>query len=368
MTDSSNPKEHLQADNMVSPTNETGHHHHRLGKKVRRGFLILAAGLVVVAAVIIYPLMLGGATKEVLIRVPKNATYEIVHDSVEKYLGKTYADHVVLSLKIFGMEEKDRHGAYLIEKGMSPLKAGRRISRGGQTGVTLTINGQRTKEDLARKIASVLDISEEEMLKALNDPSILSDQETDPNKVITFFLNNSYEFYWTATPKDVISKMHEEYGNFWNNDRLMKAEALRLSPRSVCIIASITDEETNDPSEKGRIGRLYINRINTGMPLQADPTVRYALNDFTIKRISLEDTKTPSPYNTYLVKGLPPGPIRTPDPATIDAILNSSASDDLYMCADTSFNGRHFFSSDYDTHKRYAAMYREALNRRNIHR
>lgn len=174
--------------------------------------------------------------------------------------------------------------------------------------------------------------------------------------------------YWNSTPEEVIEKMHKEYNKFWDNNRLLHAENLRLSPRAICIIASITDEETNDKTEKGRIGRLYINRLDEDMRLQADPTVRYALKDFTIKRISREDTRTPSPYNTYLVKGLPPGPIRTPDPETIDAILYSSSSDDLFMCADTSFNGRHYFSATYDKHQKYADAYQQALNRRNIHR
>lgn len=340
----------------------------KLRKRAKWTFIVLFAVVAIFGAVIFLPLILGSAEKEAIIRVPKNATFEMVHDSVSKYLGESYADEVEKSLKMFGFEERDRHGAYLIPKGMSPLRAGRRMSRGRQHEITLTINGQRTKEDVAKLVASNLDITEEEMLAALNDPKLLSAFDSDPNKVLVFFLNNTYNVYWNATPEQVIKRMKKEYNKFWDNDRLMKAEALRLSPRAICIIASITDEETNAASEKGRIGRLYINRINKDMPLQADPTVKYALKDFTIKRVSLEDTKTPSPYNTYLVKGLPPGPIRTPDPSTIDAILNSSCSDDLYMCADTSFNGHHFFSADYNTHKAYAAAYQRALNRRNIHR
>lgn len=338
-------------------------------RKRAKWFLIILLALVaIVAAAILVPITFDGADRDAIIKVPRNASFETVHDSIEKYLGKSYADRALTSLKMFGFEESNRHGAYLISKGMSPLRAGMHLSRGGQHGVTLTINGQRTKEDLAALIASRLDISEKDMLAALNDPVLLNKYDTDPNKVMALFLNNSYEVYWNYTPEQLIERMHKEYGHFWNNERLMHAEALRLSPRAICIIASITDEETNQKTEKGRVGRLYINRLNQDMKLQADPTVRYALNDFTIKRVTIKDTKTSSPYNTYLVKGLPPGPIRTPDPATVDAILHSSDSDDLYMCADTSFNGRHFFSADYATHQKYADAYQKALNRRNIHR
>lgn len=340
----------------------------KLKKRLKWVLLALIAVVVVVGAAILIPITFGGAERDAVIKVPRDATFEVVHDSIEKYLGKSYADHAVMSMKMFGFEESNRHGAYLISKGMSPLRAGRRLSRGGQYGVTLTINGLRTKEDLASLIASRLDISKKDMLDALNDPALLNGHGTDPDKVMAYFLNNSYQLYWNSTPEEVIEKMHKEYNKFWNNNRLLHAEKLRLSPRAICIIASITDEETNDKTEKGRIGRLYINRLDEDMRLQADPTVRYALKDFTIKRISREDTRTPSPYNTYLVKGLPPGPIRTPDPETIDAILYSSSSDDLFMCADTSFNGRHYFSATYDKHQKYADAYQQALNRRNIHR
>lgn len=141
-----------------------------------------------------------------------------------------------------------------------------------------------------------------------------------------------------------------------------------MSPRTITILASIVDEETNDESEKGKVGRLYINRLNRDMKLESDPTVRYALNDFTRNRILNEDTKIESPYNTYRVKGLPPGPIRTADPRTIDAILNSEPSDYIFMCADSALNGRHKFSSDYSAHLKYAAEYREALDKKGIKR
>ena len=338
--------------------------------KKRIKWIFLGLGLIVIlgAAAIVLPLTLGKASKDAIIRVPKNATIETVHDSIAKYLGKDYAAKVEQSLKIFGFEERNRHGAYKIEKGMNALTAGRRLSRGGQTEMTLVITGVRTKNDLANLISSNFDITEEEMLNALNDRDFLDSLNTDPDKVIGFFLNNSYNFYWNVAPKDIIVKIRKEYRRFWNNERQSKAEALRMSPRTITILASIVDEETNDESEKGKVGRLYINRLNRDMKLESDPTVRYALNDFTRNRILNEDTKIESPYNTYRVKGLPPGPIRTADPRTIDAILNSEPSDYIFMCADSALNGRHKFSSDYSAHLKYAAEYREALDKKGIKR
>lgn len=335
---------------------------------VRKRVTIVCAVIVIIALSFSLPLVLTGAAKDALIRVPENATLEMVHDSVSKYLGESYADRVRLSMRAFGFSERHRSKALLITEGMSPLRAGRRLAKGGQSGVTLTINGQRTKTELARYIARNLDITEKEMLDALNDPELLAEYDTDPDKVTSLFLNNSYEFYWNSTAEDVIERMQVEYDKFWNGDRKALAEKLQLSPQEICILSSIVDEETNVADEKGRVGRLYMNRLEKGMRLQADPTVRFALDDFGIKRISLEDTQNPSPYNTYRRKGLPPGAIRTPNPATIDAILHSEPSSDLYMCADTSFNGHHYFSADYDTHRRYAQLYRKALDDRNIHR
>lgn len=340
----------------------------KVHKRLKWVFLGIIVLVLVVAAAVVLPLTLRKASKDVIIRVPKNATIEMVRDSAEKYLGKDYAESLMASLKIFGFDERDRHGAYLITKDMSAMRAGRRLSRGGQQGIDLVINGVRTKEQLADLIASRLDISSKEMLDALNDSTLLSHYNIDTNKVMVLFINNTYQFYWNATPQEVIRKMHNEYRKFWNNDRQELAEAMRLSRRDVAIIASIVDEETNVPSEKGIVGRLYINRLNQNMPLQADPTLKYAIGDFGRKRILNEDKLVESPYNTYKYKGLPPGPIRTPDPATIDSILHSRSHDYLYMCADSSLNGTHHFAKDYETHLKYARQYHQAADNKNIKR
>ena len=347
-----------------------GKSHGKITSK-RKALMIMGALLllvIVAVSALALPLFFHKSPAEALIKVPQGATDDQVCDSISKYLGDDFASHVSWGLRFIGFRQGNHHGAYLITEGMSPLKAANMICKNRQSGINVVINGQRTKADLARRLASYLDFSEEEMLAALNDKELLGKYETGPSYVMGFFLNDTYQFYWTATPEEVIAKMSKHYRSFWTNKRQIKAEDLGLSPRQVTILSTIVDEETNVADEKGRIGRLYINRIDQHMKLQSDPTVRFALNDFTIKRISLEDTKVDSEYNTYLHEGLPKGHLRTPEAATIDSILNSRPSSDLYMCADPSLNGRHRFAATYAEHQRNAAEYQAKLDQLQIHR
>ncbi len=364
------PKTIINSSNSKSPGRGTSprkpHRRHASSMRLIRLILTCVVICIVVALVLGLPLMLSGAKNEAIIKVPKEADVQAVEDSIAKYLGVDYARKVGQSLKLLSYDVNSRHGAYLITKGLSPLKAAHRIAKGAPTGINLTINGQRTKDDLARLIASRLEVSEEQMLAAFDDSKLLAKYDASPEKVMTYFLNNTYQFYWDASPEDIISKMRSEYRKFWTDARRKKAEALRLSPKEISIVASIVDEETNLKAEKGMVGRLYINRLNQGMKLQADPTVKYALGDFSIRRISSAQTRVQSPYNTYVVAGLPIGPIRTPDPATIDAILDSEPSDYIYMCADPSLNGSHRFAADYATHLANARAYQSHLDTLNI--
>lgn len=335
--------------------------------KVLLTFLIVIVIAVILGLMLVVPMFTNKASTSALIKVPPGATEQNVEDSITKYLGKDYAHDVRQAMQIV-CNEPLRHGAYLVEEGMSAMSAARKISTGGQSGVRLTFLGQRTKEDVARKVASKLDISADEMLKVMNDSVLLHKYRTDPDHVVALFLNDTYEFYWSATPEEIIAKMREHYDDFWGADnRYDKAEALRLSPRDVVALASIVDEETNKADEKGRVGRLYINRLNHDMKLQADPTVKFAIGDFTITRITNDMLQTESPYNTYRVAGVPPGPIRTTSAATIDAILNSTPTNDLYMCAKEDFSGYHNFAADYATHLDNARRYQNELDKRGIH-
>ena len=194
----------------------------------------------------------------------------------------------------------------------------------------------------------------------------LSNYDLTPENSLALFLDDTYEVYWSTSAKSVLDKIGENYLRFWTQERRQKASALGRTPAEMSILASITDEESNAAEEKGTIGRLYNNRLQKGMRLQSDPTVRFAVNDFTIRRVKGEHLKINSPYNTYKISGLPPGPIRTTGAKTIDLILNSEPNDYIYMCAKEDFSGRHNFAKDYAEHSANAMRYRKALDARGI--
>ena len=309
----------------------------------------------------------GSATSSAVIKVPSNASSEQLLDSLSKYLGDSYAAKVTRLVNFRGTNIRDRHGAYLIEAGWSPLTAMRRITSGPQHPVTITINGFRVPESLQEKVAAKFDFSADSLAKVMADVNTLGKYGLTPDQSMALFFNDSYDFFWNASPETIIEKVGSHYLDVWNKERCDKASALGLTPVDIMIIASITDEETNAKEEKGTIGRLYINRLKSGMPLQADPTVRYAIGDFSIKRVTIPMTRTPNPYNTYMNKGLPPGPIRTTSVETVDAILNSQPHDFLYMCAKEDFSGRHSFAKTYAEHQQNARRYKRELDRRGIY-
>ncbi len=337
-------------------------------KKRTALWVTLVAVVAIIAAGLIFtiPILLSKAPEKAIIKIPKDATAQNVADSLTKYLGKPFADKVMRVASLRNSDFSKRHGAYLIEEGLSPLRAERKLSQGAQHPLTVTINGFRTLPTLTERVARRLDFTPDSLKGALTDKETLSRYGLTPNQAIALFIDDSYELYWSASPQQLIEKVGANYEKVWNKDRRAKAAALGLSPAEVMTICSIVDEESNKLDEKGKIGRLYLNRIKTGMPLQADPTIRYALNDFTIRRVKGNHLTVASPYNTYLNNGLPPGPIRTTSVATIDAVLNSEPSSHLYMCAKEDFSGYHNFASTYPEHLANARRYQKALDARGI--
>lgn len=338
----------------------------RKRKPLKMALIFIGVALVAALLLLCLPLLIEQAARDALIKIPRNATSEMVQDSITKYLDEEYAEKVMRVAKIRGSDFGERYGAYLIEQGMSPLQAEHRLSHGAQEPLTVTVNKYRTLEQLAKKVASKLDFKPEELIKAASDPKVLEEYGLTPEQALALFVEDSYEFYWTASPQALIQKIGANYKKIWNEERVKKAEALGLTPAELMTVASIVDEETNKLDEKDEIGRLYINRLQKGMKLQADPTVKYAVGDFSIRRILNTHLKTDHPYNTYRNQGLPPGPIRTTSLATIDAILNSAPSDDIYMCAKEDFSGRHNFAATYKEHMANAKRYQQALNKRGI--
>ena len=202
--------------------------------------------------------------------------------------------------------------------------------------------------------------------KLKNDSSFCAKMGYDTATIVCLFVPNTYEVYWNTPIENFLTRMKKEHDKFWNNDRQAKAAALGLNPNEVCTLASIIDEETSNNPEKPMIARMYLNRLKKGMPLQADPTVKFALKDFALKRIYHNMLNTDSPYNTYKNTGLPPGPIKVASVAGIDAVLNAPDHQYLYMCAKEDFSGTHNFASSYSEHLRNAAKYSKALNERGI--
>lgn len=337
--------------------------------KKRKGLwtaLAIAGAVIIAVAVMAIPVIAGGPDRSALIRVPAGATEQQLADSLTKYFGSDYALHTMRVIKGMNREISSRHGAYLIEEGTSPLQAARKIMRGTQTPVRLTINGFRMLPTLADRISRKMDFTPDSLISALYDDATLQRYGVTREQAIGIFIDDSYDVYWSESPQQVIDKIGAHYLSVWNDKRRAQAEQLGLTPAEVMTICSIVDEETNKTDEKGAIGRLYINRLRKGMRLQADPTVRYALGDFTIKRVAGAMLSNPSPYNTYHTTGLPPGPIRTTSVATIDAVLSSEPHDYIYMCARPDFSGYHDFASDYDSHLSNARAYQAALDRLGI--
>lgn len=333
----------------------------------RRIILLLGlAFIIIVALLIAYPMVMYRTAAASTVRIPAGATEKNVTDTLSKYYGNKFASKVMSLSHMARTDWSKRHGAYDIAASTNPIGVFRRIARGGQTPQKVTINGFRGLDLLCSRIGNRMEFSADTLRSLLSDPKVTSIYGLTPKNAMALFIDDTYDVYWSAAPMEFIDKIGANYLAFWNDTRRQKAARLGLSPAEVMTVASIADEETNAASEKGRIGRLYINRLDKGMRLQADPTVRFALNDFTIRRVNRNHLSVNSPYNTYTHAGLPPGPIRTTSKASVDAILDSKPSADLYMCAKEDFSGTHNFAPTYDEHMINARKYQTALDARGI--
>ncbi len=254
-------------------------------------------------------------------------------------------------------------GRFEIKKGESIYQIVRTLRNNIQSPVKFTINKLRTKEDLARQIGKNFSTDSATAIRFFENNDSLLQLRVDTNTLFTLVIPDTYLIYWNIPIKNILTRLKTESQNFWdNNARLQKANEQGLTPAQVYIIASIIEEETNKNDEKGNIASVYINRLNKGMPLGADPTIKYALRNFSLKRILYGHLKAESPYNTYRYKGLPPGPVCTPSKKSIDAVLNAPKTDYLFFVAKSDFSGYHHFSNNYAEHQQYAKEYQRALD------
>lgn len=262
--------------------------------------------------------------------------------------------------------ENIKTGRYAIAPGMNIRQVIRMLQLGQQSPVKLTFNNMRMKEDLAKRISEQLMLNESELLAVLNSPQKALEYGFSEETFGAMFIPNTYEVYWDTSMENLLKRMQTEYNRFWTEERKAKATNVGLTPKEVSTLASIVEEECYFADEYPTVAGLYLNRLRRGQLLQADPTVKYAVGDFSLQRVLNRHLEVDSPYNTYKYQGLPPGPIRIPSIKAIDAVLNPVKHDYLYMCAKEDFSGRHNFAVTHAEHERNANRYRNALNARRI--
>lgn len=268
-------------------------------------------------------------------------------------------------IQLLGYEEMIRPGKYVFNEGTSNLKIIRALVRGYQTAFDITFKYAERTNDLASFWCKQLEADSLELIMDLEDAELDSLGLT-PEQNIAIFIPNTYNFYWNTTSDLLIERMIKEYVKFWDSTRVNQAKHLNLSNGDVITLASIVQKETAKTDEMPTVAGVYYNRLKRGMLLQADPTVIYAMNDKSIRRVGGAMLQVESPYNTYKYKGLPPGPICIPHPKAVDAVLNMTKHDYIYFCAKEDFSGYHNFASNFNQHSANARKYQRALNARGV--
>ena len=280
---------------------------------------------------------------------------------VHKIIPEKYS--FILLAHLFDIENKTKTGSFLVKNKANLFSILRMLRNNQQPIVKFILNKVRTKEELAKLIATTFTIDSNQAIFFLNSNDSLAPFNIDTTQLFTLFIPNTYEFYWNTSMHKLLKKMKDAQTQFWNqHNRMNKAIEIGLSPEQVYILASIVEEETNNDSDKILIASVYQNRLKKSMPLQACPTIKYAMKDFTITRIYEKYLTHPSPYNTYQNRGLTPGPICTPSPHTIDLVLNAPKTDYIYFVAKSDFSGYHHFSATFEEHNRYAKEYQKKLD------
>ncbi len=308
------------------------------------------------------------ATPEKVLFIPKGADLGQVLDSLK-------ADSIVADVQLFKLvaerknyDQRVRPGRYVVPRKMAMNDLVDKLRRGEQDPVRVTIGNVGNLAKMAGQLAATIEADSAELAKAFMDPANAQRFGFDKATFIAMFLPNTYELWWTATPGELMDRFAKEYKRFWNDERKQAARALGLSQSEVATLASIVQAETGRITDAPMIASVYLNRLRIGMPLQADPTLKYALGLDSLNRILHVDKLVDSPYNTYAHKGLPPGPINLTEARFIDAVLKPAKSDYLYFCAREDLSGYSNFSTTYQQHVIHARRYQQALNRRGIMR
>jgi UPF0755 protein len=281
------------------------------------------------------------------------------------YTRKIIRDKLSFKLlaQLGGIASKTKSGKFIVKKNTSLFNLIRMLRNNNQATVKFILNKVRTRGELAKLVATTFDTDSSTAAQFFNNNDSLKAFQTDTTQLLTLFMPNTYEFYWSTSLPKFMEKMSAASANFWNtNDRKQKAIKKGMSMNEVYTLASIVEEETNYDSDKSLIASVYQNRLKKSMPLQACPTIKYAMQDFSLTRIYEKYLSNPSPYNTYNRKGLPPGPICTPAPKTIDLVLAAPNTNYIYFVAKADFSGYHHFSTTYEEHNKFAKEYQKQLD------
>lgn len=342
-----------------------------------------ARGIAVIAALTVILLVIVGAIgwKQYDYRfgtaIGRSGTVQVYTGTTFGELGRMLADSgYVKNLRKWASYARSngldsvRAGNYALKSGMSYRTALGNFFYGRQTPVRLTFNNIRTLDRLAGVVSKYIEADSAAILRTFNDPTVIAPTGLTRATFPSLFIPNTYEVYWTMTPQEFVERMKKEHDRFWNEERRAKAQKLGYTPEQIATIASIVIEETKFKGEMTQVAGVYVNRLRAGMPLQADPTVKFALGDPSIRRVLLKHLEYDSPYNTYKYAGLPPGPICVPPITALDATLAYADEDKkhgyYYFCAKADFSGRHAFARTLPEHNRNAAAYAAELNRRGI--
>lgn len=298
--------------------------------------------------------------------IPKGANFDTVWDSLR--VNKIVRDELSFKFlaKLLKYKDNVKEGRYVIKANMGNYEVIKKLRSGDQDPIRLTFNNIRLKKDLIHKIGNKFSFDSTALSTILEDSATAQKYGFTNETFMCMFLPNTYEVFWTTTPDELLGTMKTWYDKFWTEERKRKAKEIGLDPIKAQIMASIVEAETKKADEKPRVAGVYMNRLRDNMPLGADPTVIFALQDFGIKRVTKAQLQTNSPYNTYRFVGLPPGPINLPDLASIDAVLNYEKHDYMYFCAKEDFSGYHNFAITYSDHLNNAKLWQDALNNRKI--
>lgn len=293
--------------------------------------------------------------------IKAGSTYRDVQDNLAK--GRFVDDLVSFSFlaRLMNYDESIRPGRYALRRNMTNLQAIRVLRVGEQEPVKITFNNVRLLSELGEKITHNTAVTPDEFYAALDEFIATNTEGFNKENILSMFIPNTYEVYYNVSASRLVERMHSEYVKFWSDERKQKAAKIGLTQLEVSVLASIVQSENTRGDEAATIAGLYINRLKQDMPLQADPTLVFAVGDFTLKRVLNVHKEVESPYNTYKHTGLPPGPINMPEIFTIDAVLDYLPSTYIYMCAKEDFSGHHNFATTLKEHNANARKYQTAL-------